>query len=125
MNKFNKSEYGYLFGILNSPRALRILDFLLERPDGATYAEIEKRPREYLDAPTVSVPELMQAGLINGFDKNGKEIPIVISRDGRSYVPERKACVPKNTFRTSDFGKALIKFLDENNTSLDMSPPRS
>ncbi len=122
MNKFNK--HSYLFGIVNSPRNLKILDFLLQRPDGATYAEIEKRPYKYLDAPNISVKWLMQAGLVKCFDENSNEILLVVSRDGKSYVPEKKACVSNNTLIASDFAKALIKCLDENSTSLAMSPPR-
>ena len=119
MNEFNKSEYSYLFGVLNSPKALRILYFLLEKEDkGATYAEIEKRPYQYSDVPAISVPELMRAGLVECFDSRGCQIPIMIDWNERNYVPKKNVCKPDVMVKASKFAQDLIEFLNKNSTSL-------
>jgi len=116
MKEFDTARHQYLFGALDSPRSLRILDFLLKKTDNsAKYLEIKQRTRQFLDAPAISVPELMRAGLIECFDGEGNKIPIVAS-----YLPEKNVCEPEITVKVSKFAQDLIKFLDENSTSLGL-----
>lgn len=126
MNEFNKPEHAYLIRVL-SPAALnpsensKIIDFLLERPDGATYAEIKERYWNYFELPT-NMLELMKAGLVNCFDEGGNNIPVVIDQNNESYVPEKEVCAPNNSFKASCFARDFIEFLDKNNTSLSRFP---
>ncbi len=122
MNKFRTPEHSHLFGVLNSPKNMRILDFLLEAGNGATYTEIIQRPYEFMDVPNVSIPELMEAGLIECFDSTGNQIPIVINWNERSYVPKKNVCKPGVTIKASKFAQDLIEFFDKNSTSLAPSP---
>jgi len=113
--KLHTPENSYLFGILNSPRAINLVDFLVEAGGSMSAQELAQKSEQSggaldLTIYTVCIPELIKAGLIECFDEIGA---VIKTPKGTS----RDKIKRKTRVQVTDFARELIAWLGEHNPS--------
>lgn len=113
--KLNTPKNSYLFGILNSPRDIKLVDLLMEAGGSMSALELARKSEDSgnaldLTVYTVCIPQLIKAGLVECFDKNGAAIK---TPKGTS----RNKIERKTKVQVTDFARELITWLHERNPS--------
>ncbi len=113
--KLNTPKNSYLFGTLNSPRDIKLVDILMEAGGSMSALELGRKSEHSgnaleLTVYTVCIPELIKAGLVECFDEKGAVIK-TITGTRRNQI-KRKVRV-----QVTDFANELTIWLDEHNPS--------
>lgn len=113
--KLHTPKNSYLFSILNSPRAINLIDFLVEAGGIMPALELAQKSEQSgnaldLTVYTVCIPELIKAGLIECLDESGV---VIKTPKGTS----RNKIKRKTRVQVTYFTRKLIAWLGEHNPS--------